>query len=59
MRYPTSTKRLIIDTIHYCAESQLAGNKHYIKESPKKLLTVVCVLPGFILKRICLKKSEL
>lgn len=58
MKYPTSTKRLIVDSIHYCAESQLAGNKHYIKESPKKLLTVLCVIPGYVLKRKCLKMAN-
>lgn len=58
MKYPTSYRRLVIDVIHYCAESQLAGNKHYIKESPKKFLTVLCVLPGYILKRRCLRMAN-
>ena len=57
MKYPTTFKRLIIDVIHYCAESQLAGNRHYIKESPKKVLTVLCILPGYILKRKCLRMA--
>ena len=47
MQYPKSTKRLIIDCIHYCSSSQIAGNRKYIKESPKKLLTVLCTPFGW------------
>lgn len=59
MIYPESKMRLVIDTIHYCAESQLAGEKHYVRKSPKKLLTLVCVIPGLLLKSICIRKVEL
>ena len=37
MQYNASLKRNIMDAIHYISSSKLAGNKHYIKESPKKL----------------------
>lgn len=57
MRYPESFKRLIIDCIHYCSSSTLAHNKHYIKKSPKKLLTVLCTPAGIILTLYIKKKA--
>lgn len=51
MQYPDSKKRVFIDCVHYVAESRIAGNKHYIKESPEKLLTVLAVPAGFILEK--------
>ena len=35
--------------VHYCSSSQLAGNRNYIKESPRKLLTVLCTPAGWAL----------
>lgn len=49
MQYPVSKKRLVMDCIHYCSSSQIAGNPHYIKESPRKMLTVLCMPLGRIL----------
>lgn len=49
MQYPTSTKRLIMDCIHYCSSSQIAHNANYIKESPRKILTVLCSPLGWLL----------
>lgn len=49
MQYPTSKKRLLMDCIHYCSSSQIAKNRDYIKESPKKLLTVLCTPAGWLL----------
>lgn len=49
MKYPTSNKRLIVDCIHYCSSSIIAKNKRYIKESPRKWLTVLCTPLGWIL----------
>lgn len=51
MEYPMSKKRLVIDCIHYCSSSQIAKNKRYINESPKKLLTVLCTPLGYMLTR--------
>ena len=48
MQYPISKKRLIIDCIHYCSSSQIAQNKTYIKESPRKILTFLCTPLGWI-----------
>jgi len=49
MQYPQSAKRLLMDCIHYCSSSQISGNKNYIKESPKKFLTVLCTPAGWLL----------
>ena len=49
MQYDKSWKRLIMDCIHYCSSSQIAGNKNYIMESPKKLLTILCSPGGALL----------
>ena len=58
MQYPTSTKRLILDCIHYCSSSQISKNKEYIKESPRKLLTVLCTPAGWVLTAYIKKKSK-
>lgn len=58
MQYPISTKRLIIDCIHYCSSSMLAKNKNYIRESPRKLLTILCSIPGAVLVRITKKRAK-
>lgn len=52
MTYPTSKRRLIRDCIHYCSSSLIAGNRKYIAESPRKLLTVLCTPLGWVLKQI-------
>ena len=49
MQYPESFKRLVMDCIHYCSSSQIARNRAYIKESPRKALTVLCTPAGWIL----------
>lgn len=52
MTYPTSAKRMIMDCIHYCSSSIISKNKNYIKESPKKVLTVVCTPLGLVLTAV-------
>ena len=49
MQYPESKKRVFVDCIHYVSSSLIAKNKHFIKESPKKLLTVLAVPFGVLL----------
>lgn len=51
MQYPESKKRKIIDCIHYCSSSMIAGNKRYIKESPCRVLTVLCTPLGWVLTK--------
>lgn len=58
MKYPDSKKRVFIDCVHYVAESRLAGNKHYIRESPEKFLTVLAIPAGFILEKHIRRKVE-
>lgn len=57
MQYPQSAKRLVMDCIHYCSSSQISRNKNYIKESPKKLLTVLCTPAGWLLTCWIKKKA--
>ena len=59
MQYPQSKKRLIMECIHYCSSSQIARNRDYIKESPRKLLTVLCTPAGWALTAYIRKKSAL
>lgn len=49
MRYPYSRKRMIKDCAHYVASSILSGNRHFLRESPKKLLTAAAVPAGVVL----------
>lgn len=57
MQYNTSFKRNVMDAIHYVSSSKLAGNKHYIKESPKKVLTILCIPLGYVLSNMIYKKK--
>lgn len=58
MRYPISTKRLVMDCVHYVSSSLIAGNKRFITESPKKVLTILCIAPGWILCRYTRRKAK-
>ena len=49
MQYPESPKRLAVDAVHYVAESLIAGNKHFLRESPRKLLTLAVTPVGWAL----------
>ncbi len=41
-----SLKRRIISSIHYVSSSIISKNRRFIKESPKKLLTILAIIPG-------------
>lgn len=58
MQYPTSKKRMFVDCIHYVSSSILSKNKNYLKESPKKILTILCSPLGYILAKITTKKAK-
>lgn len=58
MQYPINKKRLIQDCIHYCSSSQIAKNRHYIQESPRKLLTLLCTPLGWLLTALIKKKAK-
>lgn len=57
MEYPVSRKRLWIDCIHYVAESIIAGDKYYIRKSPRRGMTVVAVPFGVVLSVYTKKKA--
>lgn len=59
MQYNNSLKRDIMDCIHYVSSSLLAKNHNFIKESPKKLLTILCIPFGLIFKGIVKRKAKL
>lgn len=49
MQYPESFWRLCINCIHYVSSSLIANNKDFIRESPRKVLTVLAVPFGALL----------
>lgn len=49
MTYPISKKRLLMETAHYVSSSIIARNRAYIRESPRKLLTVLLTPAGCLL----------
>ncbi len=49
MQYPESKKRLFIDCMHYVSSSVIAGNRHFMKESPRKILTLLAIPFGLLL----------
>lgn len=50
---------LIKTAIHYSSSSQLAHNKSYLKESPKPLLTLLCIPAGWLLTAYIRRKAQL
>lgn len=58
MRYPYSKKRLILDSVHYVSSSFLSRDRRFVAESPRKLLTILCIIPGWILAGIVKKKAK-
>ena len=49
MQYPESKKRLWVDCTHYVSNSIMAGNRHFIIESPRKGLTIMPIPSGIVL----------
>ena len=49
MRYPESFKRLLLNTVHYVSSSIVSKNKRFLKESPRKILTVLMIPFGVLL----------
>ena len=58
MEYPVSNKRLLMDCIHYVSSSILSRNKNFIKESPKKIFTIIAIPFGLILYVYIRRKSK-
>lgn len=51
-------KRNVIDVIHYCSSSQISGNPHYVRESPRPFLTALCIPAGRLLTAYIRKKAR-
>lgn len=58
MQYPESKKRLLVDCIHYCSSSILAGERHFVREAPHKFLTFLCIPAGQALTWYIRKRCE-
>ena len=58
METADSTKRLFIDCIHYVSSSIIGKNKHYIKESPRKGMTVLAIPFGWGLSKYIKRKAK-
>ncbi len=58
MKFNKSFRRNARDCVHYVSSSQIAGNKNYIRESPKKLLTVLCTPAGWMLTGYIRRKAK-
>lgn len=58
MQYPMSKKRLWIDCIHYVSESIIAGDKQYIKKSPKRVMTIMAIPFGMAFSIYTKKKAK-
>ena len=58
MQYPMSTKRLWIDCVHYVSESIISGNKQFIQESPKRIMTMIATPFGIILSIYTRKRAK-
>ena len=57
MQYPESPKRLVVDAIHYVAESILAGDQHFLRQSPRKGLTLAALPVGWVLSKYIRSKQ--
>lgn len=58
MKRSVNIKQKIKACIHYVSSSLIAKNKHFVKESPEKFLTVLSIPFGFALKLVIMKKSK-
>ena len=53
-----SVKRRFMVCIHYVSSSFIAKNKHFIKESPRKLTTILAIPFGYLLYRYITHKVK-
>lgn len=58
MKYPESKKRVWIDCMHYVSSSILCGNRKFVKESPRRGMTIIAIPAGIILSIIVKKKAK-
>lgn len=58
MQNPESHKRMLMDCVHYCSSCQIGHIKHFIRESPRPVLTCVCVPLGWALTLFIRRKAK-
>lgn len=58
MQYPTTKKRLLIDCAHYVSSSIIAKDRNYVKDSPRKVLTLLCTPLGLALSQVTKRKAK-
>ena len=58
MTYDKTLKRKFLTCIHYVSSSIIAKNRNFLKESPKKVLTILAIPFGIILTYHIKKKSK-
>lgn len=58
MRYAVNIKQKFKACIHYVSSSLISGNKHFVKESPEKALTVMAIPFGAFLKLLIKYKAK-
>lgn len=58
MQYPQSSKRVFIECVHYVSSSLISGNRYFLKESPKKVQTVLAIPFGFLLMIYIKRKAK-
>jgi len=58
MQYDKTLKRKFLTCIHYVSSSIIAKNRNFLKESPKKVLTILAIPFGVILTYYIKKKSK-
>lgn len=58
LKYIKDWKRNVTDVIHYCSSSQISGNPHYVRESPRPFLTALCIPAGRLLTAYIRKKAR-
>ncbi len=58
MQYPTSRKRLFIDCVHYVSSSILAGDRGFLRSSPRKGFTVLAIPAGAALSLLTRLKAQ-
>ncbi len=58
MQYVKSDKRRWMEVIHYVSSSFMSNNKNFIRESPKKFMTVLAIPAGYLLYRYTLEKAK-
>lgn len=58
MEYPESPKRMFLECVHYVSSSIISRNKHFISESPKKMMTVLAIPFGVALTMYIRQKTK-